>query len=425
MVKIKRYILTAVLCAAALINSACSAVQYAESTADYNETNYTEAPENLIKNNQYALYAAKNAENEPYGEPFRSYTYDFSEGSNNYMITVTPDETGTGLLLTVEDNHFGFTTFNVVPPENYMVCLPSSQQYANQVCTVIRDESEDNSVPDLLKIDFYLSTFEDESLPYTVSRMYSILDNRLVEVEILDVAADDDLYAEDVVDVKKPVEDYIPDSYLYHTETLKFMSAPTVTVNDDGSLDAKVITYTLNPDEMTMRRAYEKCTIDNPLYYGYAAYAIAGDVYKYFIAVCFNVSDYENYVEIPMSNGDSSQYFFKVDDPRFSTVAELKEYVGQYFDEAMVNKMFTDAPQQYRDIDGELYTLLGDGGMDPYLGKLTITSWSIEGNTIRYYTKQEKFDENYMLEGYVDGGDFVIEVSDSGFTVKEYRYVAL
>lgn len=403
-----------VLCAAAAVLTACSTDKIETITETVYETTCTEYYEQL---EYYAPSNAKIADGgAAYDEPFSSYTYDFSVYSNNYMITVTPDETTTGLILTVEDNQFGFSTFNVTPPANYMVCLPYSQQYASRVCTVIKGS---DSVPDLLKIDFYLSTFEDESLSYTVSRFYSILDDRLVEVEVYDTIGSD--ASSDVLELMK----YIPDSYLYQTEPLKFMPEPTVTQNDDGSLSASVITYTLNPNDMTMRRAYEDCSFDNPLYYGYAVHAIAGNVYQYFCATSLNVSDYENYVEIPVANTDSSQYFFKVDDPRFSTVAELKAYAGRFFDDAMVNEMFMTAPQQYRDIDGELYTILGDGGMDPSLGKLTITDWEIDGDVITYHTKQEQFDESYVMTGYADGGDFVVEVKDSGFTVKEYRYPSL
>ncbi len=218
---------------------------------------------------------------------------------------------------------------------------------------------------------------------------------------------------------------YIPESSLYRTEDLKFMPEPIVTVNEDGSLSTEIITYTLNPSDMTMRRARETWTdvSDNPLYYGYAAHAIAGNVYQYFISTSLNVSDYENYVEVGAADNSDSRYFFKVDDPRFSNVAELRNYVLKYFDEKIVSEMFLKAPQQYRDIGGELYTILGDGGINDELGKLTITDWKIDGSTVTYHTKQEKYNSDYIMDGYVDGGDFVIEVSGGdNFIVKQYRY---
>ncbi len=417
----KKKLLTAFSLCIALAASGCGIQQNAPKAAEIVEVN-TEPSESLVINNQYALTSAYDGE--AYNEPFSSYTYDFSVYGNNYMITVAPDETTTGLTLTVEDNQFGFSTFNVTPPSGYMVMLPYTQQQASQVCTVIRGGDGEVNVPDLLKIDFYLSTFEDETLPYTVSRLYSIMDNRLVEVEVYDTIG-----SAEFPDVDEDVFErmyYIPDSYLYRTESDTFMPEPIVAADENGTLRAKVITYKLNYNDMTMRRGYEDVTsVDNALYYGYAAHAIAGDIYKYFIATSLNVTDYENYVEIPDTNSESSQYFFKVDDPRFSTVDEFKEYVGKYFDKELVNNMFLTAPQQYRDIDGALHTILGDGGMNPNLGKLTITSWDQNGSIITYHTKQETFDDNYNFTGYVDGGDFVIEIVDNGFVVKEYRYPSL
>lgn len=408
------------------------------------ETAPAETSELLVRNAPAAYSLDNGIETD--SEPFTYYTYDFSVYGNNYMITVTPDENGTGLTLTVEDNQFGFTKFSVVPPDNYMVNFPYSQQYASQICTVIKSSSEENGgIPDLLKIDFFLMNFDDETLPYSVSRLYSILDGRLVEVEVYNTelkenntadAADGSDQAVGVMTMKSAfVQDddsgvldrmsYIPESSLYRTEDLKFMPEPIVTVNGDGSLSTEIITYTLNPNDMTMRRARETWTdvSDNPLYYGYAAHAIAGNIYQYFIATSLNVSDYENYVEVGAADNSDSRYFFKVDDPRFSTLTELRSYVLKYFDEKIVNEMFLKAPQQYRDIGGELYTILGDGGINEELGKLTITSWEIDGNTVTYHTKQEKYNSDHVLDGYVDGGDFVIEASGGdSFVVKQYRY---
>ena len=90
--------------------------------------------------------------------------------------------------------------------------------------------------------------------------------------------------------------------------------------------------------------------------------------------------------------------------------------------------MFISAPQQYRDIDGELYTIVGDGGYNESLGRIFITQ--IDENVYdgikyaTYHTKQEKFNENHDMTGYIDGGDFVVEFtgSDPGFLITKYRY---
>lgn len=168
---------------AAVSLSSCGAGTDSKISGISDETAPAEASELLVRNAP-AAYSVDNGI-EADDEPFTYYTYDFSAYGNNYMITATPDEKGTGLTLTVEDNQFGFTKFSVVPPDNYMVNFPYSQQYASQVCTVIKGSSEESGgIPDLLKIDFFLMNFDDENLPYSVSRLYSILNGRLAEVEV-------------------------------------------------------------------------------------------------------------------------------------------------------------------------------------------------------------------------------------------------
>ena len=414
--------------------SGCVAEEAAEVIQETVLTEAVPAEQNLVRSktgvgNSFDEYIES--------EPFTSYTYDFTVYDSNYMITAAPDETMEGLTLTVEDNTFGFSTFHVAPPVNYSVALPYSQEYASQVCSVIKSSDDTSTYPDLLKIDFYLSNFEEDSLPYTVSRLYSILGNQLVEVEVYDTTGAFAETADTAVNTVKLAEDeavptaeyfekldYIPESYLYQTEPLKFMPAPEVYEDSTGRLSANVVTYTLNPDDMTMRRAYEAVSTDN-VYYGYMAHAIAGNIYQYFIATSLNVADYENYIEIPTEGEEQSRYFFKVDDPRFHTVQELRDYVSGYFSEELVDYMFANAPQKYRDIDGELYTILGDGGYNETLGKLTITDFVWQDNIITYHTKQEKFNENYEMS-YIDGGDFVIEFKDDGsFIVTKYRYPSL
>ncbi len=435
---------TALMCAVALTASSCGLSGKITEITD-ESTAPTEASESLVVNGPAAYGLSNDLEGSVYDEPFSSYTYDFSSYGSNYMITVVPDEKRTGLELTIEDNEFGYSKFSVIPPNGYMVGLPYSQKDAGRVCTVIKSQQDPYGyeyLPDLLKIDFYLMEFEDESLPYSVSRLYSIKDGVFTEVEVYNTAppeSDDEKDAGETAIEGRSMEidrenypdpmDYIPESDLYQTSSDTFMPEPSVTVLNDGSLETEIITYTLNPNDMTMRREKQECTPDNLLYYGYAAHAAAGYIYQYFVTSSLNVADDKNYVKVPAAADGEDKYFFKVDDPRFSTKAELEAYVSRYFDEKMVKQMFLKAPQQYRDIDGELYTLLGDGGVNEELGKLIITGWSESenedgsGSIITYSTKQEKYNSEHTLEGYIDGGDFVIEVKENGdFIVKEYRY---
>ena len=100
----------------------------------------------------------------------------------------------------------------------------------------------------------------------------------------------------------------------------------------------------------------------------------------------------------------------------------MKEFTRKYFSEKLVTDMFLNAPQKYRDIDGSLYTIVGDGGVDFTLGQITITDYSENGNEITYHTKQEKFNDDGDFVDFIDGGDFVIERDPSNDTFKVTKY---
>ncbi|MDD7428165.1 MAG: hypothetical protein PUK49_00090, partial [Oscillospiraceae bacterium] len=85
-----------------------------------------------------------------------------------------------------------------------------------------------------------------------------------------------------------------------------------------------------------------------------------------------------------------------------------------------------------------LYTLTGRSLRDSSLGMMTFTSYSVsaDGEMITYRTRQEKYDENGVFTGYIDGGSFqLMKVTDYSFiesaneydevthwVVSEYRY---
>ncbi len=406
--------LTIFLCIAI---SGCSAGRKPSTTPIETSTDPTDSS-NYVRSNP-----AANSLDEAISEtPFTDYTYDFKVYDDNYMITVTPDEKKTGLTLTLEDKDFKFSTFSVTPPDGYTVYLPYSQNDASTVCTVIRGTESENSLPDILKIDFYLSSMEDETKPYSVCRLYTVSGEKLKEFRVFDMqeTSAENSSGEEI--------GFIPETNIFQSETGKFMADPKITVNEDGSLSVSVVTYTVDVFNTKINCRSEVCGRENPLYYGYAMYAVAGYIYQYFKDTSLNVSDYENYVEIPSADGNSSQYFFKVDDPRFSTVDELRNYVEKYFAPDIVDGMFLSAPQQYRDIDGSLYTIVGDGGHNESLGKCFITGMDepvdADPPTITYHTKQEKFNDEHEMTGYIDGGDFTVQFidNDQGFLITQYRY---
>ena len=400
-------------CLAVLVFASCSAEPSGSRTMPA-EVIITEADfeENTVPGDIPDVYNSDTAAYDPV--PFSSYTFECSDGTDKYMATVSLDSTGTAFDIILENSSFDFSEFRVTAPDKYILNIPYSDTAASNVCSVIKNTVNDENVPDVLEFTFYLNEFDDESLAYTVKKFYAIKDGVLKEITICDESGQD--YRE---------LPYCSDFSLLHTEALVFMPEPVVSISRDGEITADIYTYTFDPVSMTLtKRLTDSSYESNPLYYCYKAYAAANYVARYFTTSSLNVTDYEHYVEVPSVNSDSADYFFKVDDERFSTLEELRNFTRMFFTEKLVSDMFINAPQKYRDIDGELYTIVGDGGYDFTLGKITITNAEVNGNTITVSTKQEKFTPEGKFDSYIDGGTFVIErdPEDDSFLVTEYRF---
>ena len=408
-------VLCAVLCLG--IMSACSAGSADGSSVEIirEETASSDEPaSNVVQGNQpYSLMIANSDGEYLAAESFSSYTLDYSDGKDKYMITITLNSTGNAFDITVEDNNFGYSSTIITAPENYILNIPYSQETASSVCKVIKNTIDNTQLPDILEFTFYLNDFEDESLPYSVTKYYAVQNSQLVEILIFGET-----------ETRAGHLEYCSESSMYHVEPTIFMPEPTVTFDENGNAETDISIYRFDPDNLTLTKCPANSTFEeNPIYYGYAAKAIADNIAQYFTTTSLNVTDYENYVEMPsLNNSDINDCFFKVDDERFQTLEELKNFTRKYFSEKLVNEMFINAPQKYRDIDGALHTIVGDGGHDFTLGELIIIDYTVEGNSVIYHTRQEKFSDEGEFLKYIDGGDFVIELQpDGSFIVTGYR----
>lgn len=371
--------------------------------------------QNIVRNNSSAALLSKYDNAMQDAEPFSSYTFEFSVAEDKYIITAELSADHRQIVLSIEDNQFNFSTYIISAPEKYMNYIPYSQSKASQICSLIKNNIDETSVPDILQFDFYLADYSEENLPNKVSKFYSIKNNEFTEIELLDATSS----------IVQQME-YTEDTYLYHTEAAVFMPKPKIYTNANGRLEADVDIYSFIPQNMTMTKCNVDSSPSNPLYFGYACHAVADEIYKYFTVTSLNVSDFDNYIEVPVPNSDVSNYFLKVDDERFPNYDSLKQYVSGYFSDRIVNNMFLNAPQKYRDFNDQLYTIYGDYAVDSTLGKLTITSYTqpSEG-IIMYTTAQEKYNENKELTGYIDGGDFTVEYDDINginFKLMNYRF---
>lgn len=357
-------------------------------------------------------------------EPFSSYTFTYSDSADNYLITVKAGESTTdeniygdiqkSFIITCEDKNFSSQTLEITAPDGYYANLPFSQDSASTVCEIITNDIDSASVPQLIKFNFWQLDY-NESKPYSVSKYCAVTHGKLSEIAIIDNTSGDNAPA-----------DYTPSSIL-HTEPTKLMEVPTANVTSDGAA-ITVYTYEYDPSANTLTRNSEPPVRDNILYMGYYYYYRAMDIAYYMYQTTLPVSDYEHYIEEDITDADGNTVpymYFAIDDPRFSDLEGLKNYMYSIFNEKLADEMLNAAPMRYKDIDGKLYGIMGDGGFYPNLGSLTFTGEDIseDGKTITFHSRQETCDDYGVSTGYADGGDFVIRQEDGGkYIVEKFRY---
>lgn len=352
------------------------------------------------------------------------YTVSVSDGSDRYLLSFSGEESGLSVM--IEDNRYNAVRSVIIPPEGFSPAY-SGQVSEGAFCSIISNDIDESiAVPDIIRITFTNGTDN-------VCCFYTIDNGSLRKIEI----SAPDVYGD------MQILPYITRSVLYHSEPYKFISSivvdESVGIVPDISQMVKIRTYTFDPVNFTLTGDLEELSPENPLYFGYAYWGAANNYAGYFTENTFSVSDYDSYAEVPADDpGDPPLFYFKVDDSRFDSVDDLKKYMRKLFSDQAAKKLFDNAPQQYRDIDGELYTLTGRSLRDSSLGMLTFTSYTVsaDGQMITYRTRQEKYDENGVFTGYIDGGSFQLVKTDSysfdavsnefgevpRWIVNEYRY---
>ncbi len=426
--------LATALCAVATL-SACSvdenvavtetaATAIEARSAEVTETT-SEASSESVVGAQPALMSDDPAEEE--NEPFTSYTFTYSDSQDNYLITISPGKftepeyegaatLPLSVILTCEDKNFSSQTFEATAPEGYYVGLPYSANGAYTACTIIKNDIDSTPVPDLIQLDFWLyDCSENDDRPYYVSKFYTVHEGKLSEVKMIDNTKQEG-----------EILPYCPVDML-HTEPLKLMEVPVPEVTKDG-VSLQIYTYTYDIAENTLTKNVEPPVQDNMLYFGYYYYYRAMEIAYYMNQTTFPAEDYENYIETEVASGDSTAtvMYFAVSDPRFSTYEELYNYMLTIFNQRITDDMLAAAPMQYKDFDGKLYGILGDGGYNINLGPVTFTGYEIseDGQTITFHTRQLTRDDNGVETGYTDGGDFVLTANPdkNGYIITKFRY---
>lgn len=432
--KMKIFALSAALCAV-LTLAACSNnenVATTETTAAAAEARTAEVTEvssevstEAVVGAQPALMSGEPAEEE--NEPFTSYTFTYSDSRDNYLVTLSPGEftepeyegaatLPLSVILTCEDKNFASQTFEAKAPEGYYIGLPYSANGAYTACTIIKNDIDSTPVPDLIQLDFWGHDIkEDENRPYCVSKFYAVHEGKLTEVKMIDNTKQEG----------EPLP-YCPLEML-HTEPAKLMEIPHPEVTENG-VSLQIYTYTYDPEENTLTKNVEPPVQDNMLYFGYYYYYRAMEIAYYMYQTTPPVEDYENYIETEIANGDntSTAMYFAISDPRFSTYEELYNYLLTIFSQRITEDMLAAAPMQYKDFDGKLYGILGDGGYNINLGPVTFTGYELseDGQSIIFHTRQLTRDDNGFETGYTDGGDFVLTSNPdkNGYIITKFRY---
>lgn len=362
--------------------------------------------------------------------PFSEYTFELRGASENYMLIVRQGEYDDEISVTVENNRYESREFVITAPSGYDFIFPYDQKYASEIVNVIKNDIDSEYIPDIMQLSFSISQEELDNNPdntaYNVSRMYTVdAGGELREIRLVSYSYDED--GERVAEVR----DYLDKTQFYHTEPAKFIYE--ISVDDSGIYDedgdlrpvedrVRIKTMTFVPEVPEFVLGYEDISEENPLYFGYAYWATANLAAQNFTMSAFNISDFDNFIEIDGNNG-MSEYYFRIDDPRFSSTEDLIRYLETIFSESSAQRIFTESPQKYRDIDGELYGIAGDGGYDYSLGTLTFSGMEISENRMLFRSRQEKYDENGVFTGYTDGGNFVITRQEDGsWRVIQYRY---
>lgn len=415
----------AVACAA-LFLTACGAKSESASGSASDSTFEAESSD-IITDDVFEAASFESAQSSD--GAFSEYTLELKGAKENYMAIIRRGEFDDEISVTLEDNQYRSSSFVITAPSGYEPFFPYTQAQASTIVNVISNDITDDYIPDIIQFSFYVTQEEIDKgsdLSYSVSRMYTIDENG--ELREITIKADDSEGA----DTEEDISDILDQVHLYHTEPDKFIYEMVVddtnVYDENGELKPigdcvtlKTLTFDYSVPCFVTGEA--EISEDNPLYFGYAYWAAANTEAQYFIMTTFNITDWENYVERTNDATGSSEYYFKIDDSRFKSVDDLLPYLENVFTASTAERIFNDAPQKYCDIDGSLYGIAGDGGMDFTLGTLTFTDVEVSSDRMIFRSRQEKYTEDGDPAGYTDGGNFVItKQSDGSWRVSQYRY---
>lgn len=375
--------------------------------------NKATAPEN---ENVYTDPAVINTMSFPTGtEPFSRDIFRFSGTNGEYIVTVSPSDTG--ILVGIEDSTFHRRETEILPPAGYIPYFPEFQINAEYAVNVIRNDLTNEKMPDLMQFSFMLENTSADA-PLNISTFYTIDDSgELAEISLFDTTVEKG---------KRSHIDYLDRIQLNHTEPDKFIYE--ISVDDTNIYDeegrfipvegrVKIKLLVFDKRSLTMKIVRREISESDPLYFGYAYWAAANTAAEYFTVSLFPETDYN----IQEETEDGT--YFRVRSERFPDLSSLYKNLLTIFSNDTAASLYADAPQKYRDINGKLYTLDRTVSPDTALGTLTFTDMYVTDTTMLFYSRQVKYDSDGNFEAYTDGGNFIISCRESDYwKIIGYRY---
>jgi hypothetical protein len=331
------------------------------------------------------------------------YTFEFSDSGDNYIITAVC--TDRDIIFTIENRYYEVSTCIDSLPSGYTGGVLSDEN-----CFLLPGRFPSDPAKELLQVVFRSTNPSDTETAGYVSKIYGIKDGVFMPLTLYD----NTIYTMENLSV-------LPDRVLLPTEVNKFMPPPELIYTDNGNSVVLINTYTFDPNAMTFTKAVEKTTIENPLYFGYAAMTVCNDLYSYFTDRSFAVDTTRDYEPYFNNSTGMDEYYFAVKDPRFSTLAELEGYIRRYFSEEIAAEMFRQAPQKYRDINGVLHTLQINNVRDASLGSVLLTDALVEDVNNLYPVEQFRTINGITALEPLE--DFIVDTRNSpSWTAVKYKY---
>lgn len=343
--------------------------------------------------------------------PFEYYSFNFSAEERGYIVSVRPSEKGAQLV--VEDNAYRITSYEITPPEGYRVLFPDKAVNSAQAVNIIRNDLNDTVTSDLMEFSYISETAEKDIIGqyYTIDR-----DGGLKAIEIFDRTVYGGSHSACLDRV-----------HLNHTEPEKFIYE--ITVGDFMGEDGKLIppsdrvsikTMTYDPIQYRMMITEEPITPANPLYFGYAYQAAANAAAQYFTVELMPGLNRSEYIEV--TNNDDTEFYYSTNS-RFRSMDELRKFLDSVFTSTLTSRLVTEAPQNYIDYHGKLWSKDSVREYNTSYGMITFTNFEVSERSMLFRSRQETYDENGNFTGYTDGGNFIISsLGNDDWRVVQYRF---